>query len=97
VALPPRRRNLVPGSLGDDLAFELSKGEENVQHQAAHRGGLLRDRDKGHLVAVEDFHELGKVEQRTAEAVHFVDEQAVEFPGSRPAGASGPAVRDCCR
>ena len=35
-AFPLGRRDLVPDPLGGDLAFELSKGQEYIESQAAH-------------------------------------------------------------
>src|SRR5262249_51171974 len=42
--------DLVAGTLGDDLPFELGKGQEDIQDQTPHRGSgveLLGHRDKG--------------------------------------------------
>lgn len=55
-ALAARGGHLVPRSLGDDLPFELGEGEQDVQGQPPHGVGrveLLGDRDKTHLVLVE--------------------------------------------
>jgi hypothetical protein len=77
--------NLIAGPFGNELAFELGKGEEHVEDQPAHRGSrvqLLADRDEGHLVFFEQFHEAGEVEQGAAEAIDLVRQNAVDLAGS---------------
>jgi len=62
-------RDLVADALGGDLTFELCKGQEDIEGQAAHRcGGIegLRDGDEGHAGAVEHLHQLGEVRERPA-------------------------------
>ena len=83
-AFSARGPHLVLGPLGDDLAFELGEGEQDVQGQSAHGVGgveLLGDRDEAHAVAIEDFHKAREVEQGAAEAVHFVDHDAINAAG----------------
>jgi tetratricopeptide (TPR) repeat protein len=66
--------------------FELGKGEEHVEDQPADRGSrvqLLADRDEGHLVFFEQFHEAGEVEQGAAEAIDLVRQNAVDLAGSK--------------
>ena len=76
--------DLVPDALGGDLALELGKRQQHVQRQPAHRGGgveLLGDRDKGHVVLVEQFDEFGEVRQRAGQAVDLVDDDHVDLAG----------------
>jgi hypothetical protein len=82
-AFPPRGRHLVPGSLGDDLALELGKRQEDVQCQAAdgrRRIELLGDRHEAHAILVEHFDNPSKVRQGSAEPVDLVDNDAVYCP-----------------
>jgi len=74
--------HLVTGSLGDDLTFKLGEGQEHVEHKAAHRISrieLLGQAHKGHVLAFEDFQYLGKVQQRPAEAVDFVNDHTINL------------------
>ena len=76
--------NLVAGSLGDNLAFELGEREQHVEHQAAHRRAgveLLGDGDEGHFPAFQHVHDLGEVHQAAAEPVHLVDDDTVDPTG----------------
>ena len=80
-----RGRDLVPDPLGGDLALELGKRQQHVQGQPAHRGGgveLLGDRDKRHVVLVEQLDELGKIRQGAGQAVDLVDDDDVDLAGS---------------
>ena len=71
--MPPTHRpfalgggDLVANALGGDFALELRKRQQHVEGQAAHRGGgieLLRDRNEGDAMRVEQFDQLGKVGQ----------------------------------
>ena len=78
--------NLVADALGRHLALELGEREQDVQRQPDHgRGRIegLRDRDEGHTVAVEHFHQLGEIRQRAAEPVDLVDHDDVDQPVPR--------------
>jgi hypothetical protein len=82
--LAPRRGNLVPSPLGNDFPLELGEGKQHVHDQPAHRRGgvkLLRDCHEGHPVPTEHFHHAGEIEQRAAEAIHFVDHHAIDLAG----------------
>jgi hypothetical protein len=84
LAFAARGCHLVASALGDQLALELGEGQEYVQNQPAHRCGgveLLSHRHERHVVLLEGFHETGKVEQGAAEAIDFVDHDAVDLSG----------------
>src|SRR4051812_43621887 len=71
-----RRPEFVADAFSDHLAFELGKGKQDVERQPSHAGcGVerLRDAYKRYIVAVEHIHQLGKIHQRAAEPVDFVD------------------------
>ena len=73
--------DLVAHALPDDLALELSKGQQDVQRQPSHAGGgveLLGDGDERHAAAVEDIDELGEVGQRARQAIDLVDHDHVD-------------------
>jgi len=74
--------HLVTGSLGDDLTFKLGEGQEDVEHQPAHRISrieLLGHAHKSHALAFEYLQHLGKVQQRSTEAIYFVDHDAIDL------------------
>src|SRR5690625_49978 len=76
-------RDLVADTLTGDLAFELSKRQQDVQHQPTHRGRrveLLGDRHEGYAVALEHLDHLGKVRQAACQAVDLVDNDHVDHP-----------------
>ena len=78
-----RRGDLVADPLAGDFALELRKREQDVQRQAAHRGGRverLRDRHEGDAVAIEDLDNLGEIGQRPRQPVDLVDDDHVDFP-----------------
>jgi hypothetical protein len=82
-ALHPGGTDLVADPLGRHLAFELREGEKDVQREPPHAGGgveALRHRDEGHLVAVEDFHQLGEVDERARQPVDLVDHHHIHKP-----------------
>ena len=84
LALATGRRHLVLDAFGDDLPLELGKGEQDVHGEPPHGAGrveLLGDRDEAHLVAVEELHDTGEVQQRPAETIHLVDHHAVDPAG----------------
>jgi hypothetical protein len=73
-------RNLVADALAGDFTLKLRKRQQHVKHESAHgRGGveLLGDGHKGHALAFEHFHHLGKVGQTAGESVNFVDHHDV--------------------
>src|SRR5690606_5794171 len=77
-----RGSNLVADALRRNLALKLGKGQEHIQRQPAHRCRgveLLRHRDEGHVVGIEYLHDLGKVHQRTGQAVDLVDDDHVDL------------------
>ena len=60
-----------------------AKREQDVQRQPAHRCcGVegLRDRDEGHVIAVEHLDQFGKIGERSAEPVDLVDHDHVDQP-----------------
>src|SRR5262249_46943472 len=84
LSLAPRGGDLIARAFGDDLALELGKRQQHVEHQTAHGGRrveLLGHRHKGDPVLVEGLHHLGEIEKRAAEPVHFVDDNAVDLAG----------------
>jgi hypothetical protein len=46
---------------------------------------LLGDRDEGHALCIEGFHDLGEVEQRTGQPIDFVDHDNVDVAGDNVA------------
>jgi tetratricopeptide (TPR) repeat protein len=79
-----KARNLVTDTLDDDLTFELSERQQDVQGQPTHRVRrvkLLCDRDERHAVAIERLHDPGKVHERAAEAIHLVHDDAIDLAG----------------
>ena len=58
--------DLVANAFAGDFSFEQGEGQQDVQHQAAHRGRrveLLGDRHERHTKAFEHFDHLGEVRQ----------------------------------
>ena len=83
-ALFPRRRLLVARALGNDLAFKLREGQEDVQRQPPQRVGgveLLGDRHEAHATFVEHLDDSREVHERPAEPVDLVDDHAVHLGG----------------
>jgi hypothetical protein len=83
-ALALAGRDLVADALAGDLALELGEGQQDVQHQAAHRGRrveLLGDRHERHAVALEHFDHLGEVRQAARQAIDLVDDDHVDLAG----------------
>jgi hypothetical protein len=79
------RCDLVPDPLGCDLSLELSKGQQHIERQPAHRGRgveLLGDRDKGHAVGIEEFDQFGEVGKRPRQPVYLVDDDDVDLVGT---------------
>ena len=66
LALPPRRRHLVPCAFTDNLAFEFSETQENIQGQTAQRRGgveLLGHGNKAHCALIEAVHQPCEISQ----------------------------------
>jgi hypothetical protein len=77
--------DLVADALGGDLALKLGKGQQDIERQAAHRRRgveLLRDRDKGHPMGIEQFDQLGKIGQGACQAIDLVDDNDIDAVGS---------------
>jgi hypothetical protein len=70
---PNRRRSLVVAdALANDLTFELGEGQQEVKGQTPLRGrcvDLLRDRDEGDAVAIEQLDDLCEIHQGPGQAV----------------------------
>src|SRR5207237_1907731 len=67
-----------------DLAVERGKREQNVQREPTEGSAgieLLRDRDKAHAALRKQGQETSKIEQRTAQSIHLVDHNAIDFAG----------------
>src|SRR5271169_275324 len=76
-----RGRNFVADALAGYLAFELREREQYVERQATHRSRgveLLRYRDKGNLVSVEDLNHLGEVRKRSRQPIDLIDDHDVD-------------------
>jgi len=62
-------------TLGDDLALELSKREQNIKRQPSHRVGSverLRDTDKGTACFMTDIDDPGKVGQAAGQPINLL-------------------------
>ena len=62
----------------------MGEGEKDIEGQSPHgRGGveLLGDGDERDALPVEYVHDLGKIHQRTGQAVDFIDDHDVDIPG----------------
>jgi hypothetical protein len=84
LALLSRGYLLVPRTLRDDLALELRERQQDIQCQAPQgriRIELLRDGDEADTILLEQLHHPGEINQRAAEAIHFVDQHAVDQSG----------------
>ena len=84
LALATRGRDLVARPLGDDLPLELGEGQQHVEDQPAHRRGgveLLRDRNERDFMLLEGLHHAGEVEQRAAQAIDLIDDDAIDLAG----------------
>ena len=76
--------DLVADALAGDLAFELGEGEQHIEGQTPHRGRgveLLRHRDKGDVMGVEDVDDLGEIGERAGEAIDLVDDNDLNLAG----------------
>lgn len=74
--------DLVADALTGDLAFELSEGQQYVQHQSAHAGRgveLLGDGYKGHTLALEHLDHSGEIGKAAGQAVNFVNHDHIDF------------------
>src|ERR1019366_2578042 len=75
-------RHVLARTLEDQLPLELRKGEQNVERQTSQRCAgieLLSDGNEAPLVLLEDAEHAGEVQQRTAQAVHFIHHHAIQF------------------
>src|SRR5258708_14634322 len=75
--------NLVSDALGSDLPLKLGEGQKHVKRQPAHRSRgveLLGDRDERHAMCIEQFDQLGKVGQRSRQAIDLVDDNNIKLP-----------------
>jgi len=78
------RAHLVVGAVGDHLAFELGKANDDVQRQAPHGVAgveLLRRRHEPDALGLEQGEQLREVEERAAQAVDLVDDHHVDLAG----------------
>ncbi len=67
----------------DGFALQLCEHDANIQHGPSHRRGsieLLCERNKLHIVLLEQHHHVGEVQNGTADAVQFVN----DHPGDQP-------------
>src|SRR5262245_5149657 len=77
--------DLVADALGGDLPLELGEREQDIKGKSPHRGRgieLLRDRDERYPMGIEQFDQLGKIGQRTGEAIDLVDDNDIDLLGS---------------
>src|ERR1700693_5274435 len=82
-ALLLRGGDLVADALAGDLALELREGEQHIQGQPPHRSRgveLLRGRDEGNALLVEDLDDLGEVGQRAGQPVNLVADDGIDLP-----------------
>jgi len=66
VAVATSSRHLVASSLGNDLAFELGEGQQDIEHQPVHRVcriELLSNAYKCDVLTFKDLEHLCKVHQ----------------------------------
>jgi hypothetical protein len=69
----------------DDLAFELGKGQQDIEGQPPHAAGgieRLRHRHERHCVGVEQFDQLGEIGKRTSQAVDLVHHHDIDLAGA---------------
>jgi hypothetical protein len=84
LAFAPGRPHLVARSFGDDLAFELGKGQQDIQRQPAERIGgveLLRYGNEADVVLFEDLDDASEVDQRPAQPIHLIYDHAPDRSG----------------
>jgi hypothetical protein len=63
------------------VAFTRS-GARNTSEIVMFTFELLGDRDKGHVVLIEQLHELGEVCQRPGQAVDLIDDDDFDLPAA---------------
>ena len=83
-ALPARCPHGVPHPVGDEVLLQLGETHEQVQDEPAQALAgieLLGDRAEAHAVGVEELDQLGKVEERAAQAVDSVNDHSVDPAG----------------
>jgi hypothetical protein len=84
LALPSLGGDFVADTLADDLSLELCEREEDIEYQPPHRGRrveLLGDGHERDVLLVENLHNPGEIQERPAQPVHFVDDNAIHLPG----------------
>ena len=92
-ALSPGRRHLVAGTLGDDFAFELREGEQDIEGEAPERirgVELLRDGYEADVILFEGLNDASEVDQRSGDAGWPQDVESYpyrELACDNPAGA----------
>ena len=65
-------------------SLELGKGQQDIEREPPHRGcgvELLGDRDKGHVMGIEQFDQLGKIGQGARQAIDLVDDNDIDAVG----------------
>lgn len=61
--------------------FQLSENDADIQHSIAHRGGGIEFFGSGnelHLISAEKLHHIGKIQNRAAYAVQFIDDNGAD-------------------
>lgn len=73
---------LAADAFADDLTFELSERQQNVERQTAHAGGVERPRHRHECdsMPIKDPYQLGKVHQRARKPADLVDDDDVDQP-----------------
>jgi hypothetical protein len=77
--------DLVADALGGDLALELGERQQDIEREPPHRGRgveLLRDRDEGHPIGIEQFDQLGEIGKRARQTIDLVDDDDIDAVGS---------------
>src|SRR5262245_9067277 len=65
-AIALRGPDLVADTLGGDLALELGEGQQDIEREPPQRSRgveLLRNRDKGYPMGIEQLDQLGEIGQ----------------------------------
>ena len=77
-------RDLVADPLAGDLAFELGKGQKDVERQPPHGCGCVKrlgHGHEGHIVTIKNIDQLCEVHERTAQAINFIDHDNIDLTG----------------
>jgi len=72
---------IFANALAGDLALELRKRQQHVEHQTAHAGrGVegLRDRDKARAGLVKDIDDAGEVGQASGQSIDLVENDDID-------------------